>query len=194
MDNTKVGELIRALRREKGMTQLQLAEALNVSDKAVSKWERGMGCPEVGLIGELSRIFEVDMQDLVSGELRRNKVAAGNIKSMKLYICPECGNFTASMAETVVTCCGRRLRAGVPVKASPEEKLNVERIENDYYITTGHEMTKEHYITFVALMTSDTVIMKKLYPEWDVQARIPAIGRGRLIWHCSRHGIFYQNI
>ena len=46
MDNTKVGELIRRLRKESHMTQLQLAEELHVSDKAISKWERGMGCPD----------------------------------------------------------------------------------------------------------------------------------------------------
>ena len=46
MDSAKTGALIRKLRREKGMTQRQLAEKLHVSDKAVSKWERGMGTPE----------------------------------------------------------------------------------------------------------------------------------------------------
>ncbi len=45
MDNTKLGSLIRALRREAGLTQRELAEALGVTDKAVSKWERGLGCP-----------------------------------------------------------------------------------------------------------------------------------------------------
>lgn len=43
MDYTKTGRLIRMLRREKGLTQLQLAQKLHVSDKAVSKWERGLG-------------------------------------------------------------------------------------------------------------------------------------------------------
>lgn len=47
MDNTKLGSLIRALRREAGLKQRELAEALGVTDKAVSKWERGLGCPDV---------------------------------------------------------------------------------------------------------------------------------------------------
>ena len=50
MDYTKTGRLIRMLRREKGLTQLQLAQKLHVSDKAVSKWERGLGGPDVSLM------------------------------------------------------------------------------------------------------------------------------------------------
>ena len=50
MDNEKVGALIRSLRRENRMTQLQLAEKLHISDRTVSKWERGLGCPEISLL------------------------------------------------------------------------------------------------------------------------------------------------
>ena len=82
MNNIKVGELIHRLRKENHMTQQKLAEKLHVSDKAVSKWERGLGCPEVSLITELSRIFEVDMQNLLSGELNRNELLGGNMKKM----------------------------------------------------------------------------------------------------------------
>lgn len=53
-------------------------------------------------------------------------------------------------------------------------------------------MAKDHYITFVALLTGDRLILCKQYPEWGLQARIPASGHGRLLWHCSRHGLFYQ--
>jgi len=87
MDNQKVGELIRKLRRERGLTQLQLAQMLHVSDKAVSKWERGMGSPEVALLEALSRVFQVDVQNLLSGELNRNTVLGGNPKRMQFYVC-----------------------------------------------------------------------------------------------------------
>ena len=86
MDNIKVGELIRRLRHEKNMTQLQLAGLLHISDKTVSKWERGMGCPELSLITELSRIFEVNMQDLLSGELKQNPLLGNNLRKMLFYI------------------------------------------------------------------------------------------------------------
>ncbi|MBP5379789.1 MAG: helix-turn-helix transcriptional regulator, partial [Ruminococcus sp.] len=64
MDQIKTGELIRQLRLESGLTQKQLAESLNVSDKAVSKWECGTGCPDVSLLSELSDIFGTEVQTL----------------------------------------------------------------------------------------------------------------------------------
>ncbi len=194
MNNIKVGELIRRLRKENHMTQQKLAEKLHVSDKAVSKWERGLGCPEVSLITELSRIFEVDMQNLLSGELNRNELLGGNMKKMKFYVCPTCGNLVASMIETSVTCCGRKLKAITPVKATEEEKLSVQIIENDFFISSENEMTRDHYITFVGLMTSDTVMLKKQYPEWNLQLRIPVFAHGRLLWYCNKHGLFYQEV
>ena len=69
MDNAKIGKLIYHLRQEKEMTQLQLAEQLNISDKAVSKWERGLGCPDVSLLPELSQILNVDLEKLQKYQL-----------------------------------------------------------------------------------------------------------------------------
>ena len=91
-----------------------------------------------------------------------------------------------------MSCCGKKLAAMQPVKAAEGEKLAVEHIENDYFVTSAHAMSKEHYITFVALLTGDTLLLRKQYPEWNLQARIPRIGHGMLVWHCSRHGLFYQ--
>ena len=194
MDNRKVGELIRKLRKENHLTQVQLAEKLHVSDKTISKWERGTGSPEVSLMTELSHIFEVDIENLISGELNRNHVLGGNMKKMKFYVCPDCGNLITSMTDASITCCGRKLKPMTPVKASEEEQLSVEMIENDYCISSTHEMTREHYISFVAFMTYDAIMLKQLYPEWDLQVRIPRFGRGKLLWYCSQHGLFYQNI
>ena len=50
MDHNKVGKLILSLRKEKGLTQKELADAMNLSDRTVSKWERGLGCPDVSLV------------------------------------------------------------------------------------------------------------------------------------------------
>jgi len=69
MDHTKIGQLIRRLRREQGLTQRQLAEEMGISDKTVSKWERGMGCPDLSLLPELSDIFHVGLDQLLTGEL-----------------------------------------------------------------------------------------------------------------------------
>ena len=194
MDNVKIGNLICRLRKENHMTQQQLAERMHISDKAVSKWERGNGCPDVSLLPELSRIFGVDLEKLLSGELNANDILGGNMKKMKFYICPDCGNVITAMADTTISCCGKKLQAIEPKKAEGEEKLSVEVIENDYYISSEHEMVRDHYISFVALLTSDTMMLRKQYPEWGLQVRIPVFAHGRLLWYCSKHGLFYQEI
>lgn len=194
MDNAKVGNLIRRLRTENQMTQLQLAEQMNISDKTVSKWERGLGCPDVSLLADLSQIFCVDLEKLLAGELDANEISGGNMKNIRFYVCPHCGNLITSSADTSVSCCGKKLSPLVPEKAPDEEKLCTEIIENDYYITSSHEMTREHHISFVALLTGDTIFLRRQYPEWNLQARIPVFAHGRLLWYCTRHGLFYQNI
>lgn len=194
MDNIKIGNLICKLRKENGMTQLQLAEKMNISDKTVSKWERGLGCPDVSLLSDLSRIFGVDVERLLSGELNANNVQADNMKKIKFYICPDCGNMITAMTDTAISCCGKKLNAVQPQKAIDGERLSVEIIENDYFISSEHEMVKEHYISFVALLTGDCIVLKKQYPEWGLQVRIPAFAHGKLIWYCNKHGLFYQVI
>ena len=194
MDTTKIGELICTLRKEKGLTQVQLAERLNVSDKAVSKWERGLGCPDVSLLARLSQVFAVDLEKLLAGELDPNSQAAGNLKNLHFYVCPTCGNLVTALVDTPVSCCGKKLTALTAQKAGPEEKLSVEIIENDYFISSDYEMSKDHYISFVAFLTGDTVLLRKQYPEWNLQTRLPVFAHGRLLWYCTRHGLFYQNV
>lgn len=194
MDTTKIGELICTLRKEKGLTQVQLAERLNVSDKAVSKWERGLGCPDVSLLARLSQVFAVDLEKLLAGELDPNSQAAGNLKNLHFYVCPTCGNLVTALVDTPVSCCGKKLTALTAQKAGPEEKLSVEIIENDYFVSSDHEMSKDHYISFVAFLTGDTVLLRKQYPEWNLQTRLPVFAHGRLLWYCTRHGLFYQNV
>ena len=192
MDNEKIGKLIYGLRKERNMTQLQLAEILHISDKTVSKWERGQGCPDISLLVELSRVLGVDMEKLLSGRLEANEERGGNMKKLNFYVCPECGNVITTMTEAGISCCGKKLQPLEAVKAPDEERLLVENIENDYYISSDHPMLKEHYISFVALLTGDTLTLKKQYPEWDLQVRIPGRTHGKLIWYCTEHGLFYQ--
>lgn len=68
MDQIKIGKFIAAARKAHGMTQKQLAERLLISDKTVSKWERGKGLPEVGLMLPLCELLEITVNDLLSGE------------------------------------------------------------------------------------------------------------------------------
>ena len=192
MDQSKTGGLIRALRTQKGLTQKVLAEAVGVGDKAVSKWERGLGCPDVSLLPELSRVLGVKLEALLSGELDTNEQERGNMKKLNFYVCPDCGNLITAATEVGVSCCGRTLLPLEPQKS--EEPLSVEKIDDSWFVSSPHPMTKDHYVSFVALLTGDTLFLRRLYPEWDLQTRIPAFGHGILLWYCTQHGLFRQII
>ena len=194
MDHSKIGKLIYTLRKEKGLTQLQLAKAMHISDKTVSKWERGLGCPDVSLLCELSKILNVDLSELLRGQLTSNDILGGSMKRIKFYVCPNCGNILTALSDTAISCCGKKLLPLELKKADAADRLSVEIIENEFFISANHEMTKEHYISFVALITDDTLILRKQYPEWDLQARIPFFAHGQLVWYCTRHGLFCQSI
>ena len=194
MDNEKIGRLICSLRKEKNLTQLQLASQMNISDKTVSKWERGLGCPDISLLSELSEIFAVDLEQLLSGELNTNEISGGNMKKTKFYICPSCGNVITATADADISCCGKKQKASSVQQAEDSQKLTLELVEDDFYITSDHPMTKDHYIAFVALLTGDSLILRKQYPEWELQTRIPRSAHGTLVWYCTRHGLFSQRI
>ena len=74
MDAQKTGKLINFLRSKKGITQKELATLINVSDKAVSKWERGDGCPDVGILPLLAQTLETDVDSLLNGEITRREI------------------------------------------------------------------------------------------------------------------------
>ena len=68
MDKERTGQLITELRKEKGLTQKQLAEALNVTDKAVSKWERGLSFPDISMLEPISQTLDISIMELLAGE------------------------------------------------------------------------------------------------------------------------------
>ena len=68
MDNVKTGAFIKELRRQKNMTQRELADLLHITDRAVSKWERGLCAPDISLLEPLAAILDVTIVDLISGE------------------------------------------------------------------------------------------------------------------------------
>lgn len=194
MDNAKIGKLIYNLRKNAALTQIQLAEKLNVSDKAVSKWERGFGCPDISLLPELANIFEIDLETLLKGELENRDELGGNLKKLKFYVCQNCKNVITSMTETNITCCGKKLKSLQAQKSTELHQLTVEKIENEFFITTQHPMEREHYISFVALLSCDSLVLKKLYPEWDLQTRLPILPYGKLFYYCTQDGLFFQDV
>ena len=193
MDQVKTGELIKALRRQEGMTQRVLAEMIGVSDKAVSKWERGCGAPELTLLPRLAETLHTDVDTLLKGGAEQNRAANGNLRRLRCYRCPTCGNLLFSTDGADVRCCGRPLRPLVAQKEDEGHQLCVEQNDGEWYITAEHEMTREHYISFAALLTGDTVVLRKLYPEWNLETRLPRL-HGTLLWYCTGHGLFQKGV
>lgn len=194
MDCQKIGKLILQLRQEKNLTQRELAELMNISDKAISKWERGLGCPDVSLLNELSDIFEINIENILSGDLGIGNRVSGNMKKVKFYVCPTCGNVITTTHECDVSCCGRQLKVLTVQKCDEDHQLYIDGIEDEYYIHFSHEMTKMHYIHFIAYVSWDRVMVVKMYPEQSGELRIPRISKGQLYFYCSQDGLFQQNI
>ncbi|BES64377.1 helix-turn-helix domain-containing protein [Gottschalkiaceae bacterium SANA] len=194
MDCLKIGELIRSLRKEKEMTQNDLANQLNISDKTISKWERGLGCPDITLIAELSEILGVDLAHMLKGDLLESDMVGGSMKNSTFYVCPTCGNITVSTGDASVSCCGRKMEVQTPQKASDDKKLNVVLEEGKWYITSNHPMAKDHYISFVAYLVGGGMQLVKLYPEWDMHLRMTKQGHGKFVWYSTKEGLFYQLI
>lgn len=189
MDNYITGATIKRLREAKGITQTQLAEQIGVSDKAVSKWETAKGLPDITLIEPLAKALGVSVMELMSGDTVINKNISSNILRSKFYVCPVCGNVIRTTGDTVISCCGITLP---PLEAEDVDEahgVTVEKVEDEHFITVIHEMTKTHFISFIAYLTSDRVQFVKFYPEGNAETRLQLRGRGYLYIYCNKHGL-----
>ncbi len=190
MDLRKNGKLLRSLRLEKGLTQKQIADALGIVPKTVSKWETGHGFPDVSLITELSKILGVTEQSLLVGYLSQNKKQSGNMKRSKFYVCSQCGSQMQGLGECKVICCGKELLPLKPSAVDEQHKPLITNLENDFYIIFSHEMTKDHYIQFLTYLGIDNSITVRLYPEQECAVRIPKSYSGKIVYYCNKHGLF----
>lgn len=71
MNPSKIGAFISILRKEKNMTQQQLGDLLNINGKSVSKWERGINCPDISILKEIAKIFDISVEELLDGERKK---------------------------------------------------------------------------------------------------------------------------
>lgn len=194
MDTYVTGSIIRKLREEKNMTQAELAEKLSISDKTVSKWETGKGYPDITLIEPLAAALGISVSGLLSGEDVTNTNRSFNMLRLKIYVCPICGNVITASGEAVISCCGITLP---PLEAEgPDEghKIRISKVEDEFYITMKHEMTKQHYISFIASVTDSGPEIIKLYPEGPCEARLKMRRTKYLYYYCNRHGLFKVRI
>ncbi|MBR3019333.1 MAG: helix-turn-helix domain-containing protein [Clostridia bacterium] len=194
MDHYVTGAVIKALREKQRMTQADLAAKLCVSDKAVSKWENGRGFPDISLIEPLAKALRISVPELLSGKAIENTNRASNLLRSKIYVCPVCGNVIRAKGDAVISCCGISLPALEAEEPDEAHAVRAEKVEDEYFISLPHDMTKEHYISFFAYVTQDRFEMKVLYPEGSAEARFFSHGGGWVYWYCNRHGLFKQKL
>ena len=190
MNQYITGAMIKRLREARNLTQRQLGETIRVSDKAVSKWETGRGYPDISLLEALATALGVSVIELLAGDDVTNTNRAFRMSRARLYVCPLCGNVVQSAGEAVVSCCGIVLPCLEAEPADEAHRIRVEVSEDEYYAVLSHEMTKTHYISFLAAVRDDGWEVRKLYPEGGAEARFKIAGTRCLLCYCNRHGLF----
>ena len=194
MDNYITGAVIRTLRESKKMTQEELAEKVFVSSKAVSKWETGQGFPDISLLEPLAKVLDISVIELLSGECIQNKNRSANMTKSSFYVCPVCGNVIRAIGEALISCCGITLPVQEPEVPDEEHKIQLEMVEDEYYVRIEHPMTKEHYISFLAAVSDNGMLFVKLYPEGNAEARFKRSRVRQLYAYCNHHGLFQMKV
>ena len=194
MDSYITGQTIKRLREEQNLTQTQLAEKIGVSSKAVSKWETSKGLPDISLIEPLSKALGVSVMELMAGETVINRNLSSNIMFSKFYVCPVCGNVIHSTGAAVISCCGITLPPLEAEEIDKDHLVTIEPVEDEKFITVHHDMTKSHFISFAAYVTSDRMQFVKFYPEGNAETRMQFRGRGYLYIYCNRHGLMRRKV
>ena len=192
MNTYITGATIKMLREAKGITQVELAEMIGVSSKAVSKWETAKGLPDISLIEPLAKVLGISVMELLSGQTVINKNVSGNMLRSKFHVCPVCGNIIHSTGAAAISCCGITLHALEAEEVDDEHRISIENVEDEHFICVCHDMTKTHYISFIAWVAGDGFRMIKLYPEGEAQTRFQLRGSGYLYIYCNKHGLMKQ--
>ena len=194
MNTYVTGNTIKALREKRKLTQAGLAEKIGVSSKTVSKWETAKGLPDISLLQPLAEALGISVIELMNGEHIINKNVSGNMLRSRFYVCPLCGNVLHSTGNAVVSCCGITLPALEAEDADEAHGITIENVENEHFVIVHHPMTKQHFISFVAFVTSDRVQLVKFYPEGNAETRLELRGMGYLYYYCNRHGLFKKKV
>lgn len=194
MNNNELGKIIKKVREKKGLTQLQLADMIGVCDKTISKWETLKGLPDITLIEPLAKALNISIIELISGYYVINNNKSSNIEKSELYVCPICSNIIHSMGKAVITCCGIILPELEAEEVNDAHKVTVEKVEDEFLVKIDHEMTKKHYISFIAYSRYNKFELIKLYAEGENQVRIPALNNITLYIYCNKHGLMKQKV
>ena len=194
MNTYVTGITIKTLREKKGLTQTELADILGVSSKAISKWETAKGLPDISLIEPLANALSVSVMELMTGNTVINKNISSNMLRSKFYVCPVCNNIIRTVGDAVISCCGITLPPLDAEDTDENHQITIKKVEDEHFVTVNHDMTKEHYISFVSYLTSDRVQLVKFYPEGNAETRLNFRGSGVLYIYCNKHGLMKYKI
>ena len=190
----QIGTFICRLRKEKGYTQKQLAEKLNVSPKTVSKWETDAGYPDISMIATLAQLFEITAEQLLGAENKPTLQNGGNMKRVKFYYCESCGNVLTGTGTATISCCGRKLNPLEIQKMNDVHEVKIDYLDDDYFLQLSHEMEKDHFISFVAWASFDRVMIVRLYPEQNAELHMYLPRKGDLYVFCNKDGLFHRKL
>ena len=194
MNTYITGTTIKQLREIRNMTQAELAEKIGVSSKTVSKWETAKGLPDISLLQPLAQTLGLSVIELMNGEHIINKNISANMLRCQFYVCPICGNVIHTLGKAVVSCCGITLPTLEAEDADDAHSIAIQNVEDEHFITVNHSMTKQHFISFITLVTCDRMQTVKLYPESNAQTRLQLRGMGYLYYYCNQHGLFRKRV
>ena len=194
MNSYVTGITIKQLRESRNLTQAELAEKIGISSKTISKWETGKGLPDISLLQPLAQALGISLIELMNGEPIVNKNTSANMLRCKFHVCPLCGNIIHSTGNALISCCGITLPPLEAEEADEAHAVTIEYVEDEHFVTVPHPMTKEHFISFIAFVTSDRIQLVKLYPEGNAETRLQLRGRGYLYWYCNRHGLYRKKV
>ena len=194
MNQYVTGSIIKELRESKKLTQQQLADKLYVSDKTISKWETGKGYPDITLLEPLASELGISVIELMVGKYVINTNKSFNMMKTKFRVCPVCGNIICSTGNTVISCCGILLPSLEVETDDNNHEITIEKSEDEYYVKISHEMTKQHYISFIAAVKDNGYELTKLYPEGEAEARFKIERTQYIYYFCNHHGLFRKKI
>ena len=190
MDRYLTGATIKGLREKQGLTQAQLAERLSVSDKAVSKWETGMGYPDITLLEPIAMALHVSVAELLSGLAVENANVSANMLKSCFYVCPVCSNSIHAMGQAHVSCHGIVLPPLTPEPLDEGHVMHVACEGDEVFVQVDHAMDKLHHVVFLAAVSPDCVQIARLYPEGPAEAHFKRLAIRDLYLYCNRDGLF----
>ncbi|MBQ5954994.1 MAG: hypothetical protein IJL49_03450, partial [Firmicutes bacterium] len=152
------------------------------------------GYPDITLLEPIAEAFGVSVTELISGKAISNVNVSANMLRSKFYVCPVCGNIIHSMGEAVIQCHGVQLLPCQAEETDEMHQISIERDADEFYVHIDHEMTKKHYITFIAALSGDRLQLTKLYPEGSAEARFKVNGVRKILYYCNRDGLFQMKV